>query len=156
MPHQLSFPKLQLVESYLCKYTLFYVRNTFISNAKIKQMRSNSLRPNFCYLKIIHGLIIMKMEMRMKNRSHRYNINKSWSQTQIQIKVNIKCVVLNNTWATSEAQLMKRLSDTEAQLKKERCLQKEACNLYIFSRKMLQALRKLMNLILIYTICHCI
>ena len=79
--------------SFFPVYTLFFISNTFISNA---------LRLNFCYLKIIHilrqryhqntighilrnkrkikcvcihkiiGLIIMKM----KNRSHRYNKNR--------------------------------------------------------------------------------
>ena len=71
---------------------------------KIKQMLSNTLRLNFCYLKVIHvlhprfhskiiediyenkqknkcvfnyeiiQLIIIKMKMKMKNRSHRYGI----------------------------------------------------------------------------------
>ena len=69
---------------------------------KIKQMLSNSLRLNFCYLKNIRILhpkiiqhilenkqknkcvciyeiiqsIIMKMIMKMKNRSHRYDMNR--------------------------------------------------------------------------------
>ena len=73
---------------------------------KIKQILSNTLRLNFCYLKIIHilheryhpkiirnilqnkqknkcvciheviRLIIMKMKMKTKNRSHRYDINR--------------------------------------------------------------------------------
>ena len=42
-------------------YTPFFISNTFISNprlklAKIKQMLSNTLWLNFCYLKIIHIL----------------------------------------------------------------------------------------------------
>ena len=62
---------------------------------QIRQMQSNTLRLNFCFLKIIHilhpcyhpkikrmcistheiiRLIRMKMKVKMKNRSHRYNI----------------------------------------------------------------------------------
>ena len=86
--------------------THFFISNTFISNvrlkvAKIKQNLSNTLRLNFCYLKMIfflhphyHPKIIgviqgyytkikyvclnevirlmtMKMRLKMKNRSHR-------------------------------------------------------------------------------------
>ena len=71
-------------------------------------MLSNTLRLNFCYLKIIHILhppypkiighilknkqknkcvyheiiqfIIMKMKMKMKNRSPRYDIYRPWSR----------------------------------------------------------------------------
>ena len=45
-----------VIDSYLCKYTRFYISNTFISNAKLKQMLSSTLRPNVCYMKIIHIL----------------------------------------------------------------------------------------------------
>ena len=43
----------------LSSYTLFFIRNTFINNArwkweKIKQILSNTPRLNFCYLKMIH------------------------------------------------------------------------------------------------------
>ena len=77
---------------------------------KIEQMLSNTLRLNFCYLKIIHilhpryhpniigyivknkqrnnsvcnheiiQLIIMKMKMEIKDRSHRYDINRPRSR----------------------------------------------------------------------------
>ena len=93
----------------LLKIHAFFISSNFISNwilQKIKQMLNNTLRLNFCYLKIIHifhpryhpkiiehilknkqknmyvciheiiRLIIMKMKMKMKNRSHRYNINR--------------------------------------------------------------------------------
>ena len=95
----------------------FYLSNTFISNArlkltKIKQMLSDTLRLNFCYLKMIHilhphyhpklighilkikqknkcvyiheimQLIIMGIKMKMKNRSHRYDINSSSSRNE--------------------------------------------------------------------------
>ena len=84
-----------------------YISNTFISNAswnwqKIKQMLSNTLRLNFCHLKIVHifhqldnpkaighkqgnkcvcihkiiRLIMMNMKMKIKKRSLRYDINK--------------------------------------------------------------------------------
>ena len=94
------------------KYTLFYKQQFYNQRQaeigkKIKQILSNTLRLNFCYLKIIHilhpryhpkiighilknkqkdmnlciheiiRLIIMKMRMKMKNRSHRYKINRS-------------------------------------------------------------------------------
>ena len=83
---------------------IFYINNTFICNArlkfaKIKQILSNTLRLNFCYLKIIHILhpryhpklkgytlknkqkkskcvcineIMRIIVMKMKKRSHRY------------------------------------------------------------------------------------
>ena len=91
------------------EYTrFFFTSNTFILQtemAKIKQMLSNTLRVNFCYLKTIHILhpcyhpkiighilknkqknkcvciheiirfIVMKMKMKMKNILHRYNTN---------------------------------------------------------------------------------
>ena len=77
---------------------------------KIKQLLSNTLRLNFCYLKIIHilhpryhpkiigdvlknkqkkkcvciheiiRLIIMKMKIKVKNRSHSYDINRPRSR----------------------------------------------------------------------------
>ena len=52
-----------------------------------------------CFHEILR-LIIMKMEMKMKNRSQRYDINK----------------------IRFEAPFMKKLSSTEAELKKKRCL----------------------------------
>ena len=55
MPYQLSFLQLYLLESDLCKFMLFS-SNLFISNTKIKQMLSNTLRLNFYYLEIIHIL----------------------------------------------------------------------------------------------------
>ena len=100
------------LESFSPWATYFFISNTFISNArqKIKQMLRNTMRLNFCYLKIIHilhsryhprimghipknkqknkcvciheiiRLIIMKMKIKMKNRSHRYNINRPKSK----------------------------------------------------------------------------
>ena len=111
-------------------YTLFFISNTFVSNTrlatpgwnwpKIKQMLSNTLRLNFCYLKIqvIHShyhpkklghilknkqknkcvciheivrLIIMKMKVKMKSRSHRYDMNKPILDMDTNI-VNVKCI----------------------------------------------------------------
>ena len=92
-------------------YTLFYKQHLYKQRQteigkKVKQMLSNALRLNFCYLKIIHifhpryhpkiigyiltskqknkgvsiheiiRLIILKMEMKMKNKLHRCNINR--------------------------------------------------------------------------------
>ena len=99
--------------SILLDFLIFckFISNTFISYARLKlpknrQVLSNSLRLNFCYLKITHflhrryhptiighilknkqknkcvcihliiRLNIMKMKMKMKNRSHRYDINR--------------------------------------------------------------------------------
>ena len=99
---------------------------------KIKQMLSNTLRLNFCYLKKIIGdilknkqvgkrtsvsvfirLIIMKMKMKMKNRLHRYDKIDLGLDMGTNIE-NIKIVsvwwclsLLSNTSATSEAQFMK-------------------------------------------------
>ena len=93
----------------------FFTSNTFINNARLKLVKnqtklSNTLRLNFCYLKIIHilharyhpniiwyilenkqnkkcvcfreiiRLIIMKMEMKMKKKSHRYGMNRPRSR----------------------------------------------------------------------------
>ena len=92
------------VVRWFMKYTLLATPGWYWQ--KIKQMLSNTLRLNFCYLKItpilhqhhhpkiigrilknkqknkcvcIHAitrLIIMKMKMKMKNRSDRYDINR--------------------------------------------------------------------------------
>ena len=54
----------------------------------------------------------------MKTRSHRYDINRTRPRHGHKL-VNIKCLhVLSNTSATFEAQLMKKLSNTEAERKK--------------------------------------
>ena len=89
---------------------------------KIKQMLSNTLRLNFCYLKIIHilhqryhlkiighilknkqknkcfcidwiiRLIIMKMKMKIKNRSNRYNMNRPRSRHGHKYRKYKKCL----------------------------------------------------------------
>ena len=86
-------------------YTIFFISNTFISNArrklvKNKQMLSNTLRLNSCYLKIIHIVYsryhlqitwhilknkqknecVWKWGKKGKDISHRYDINRprSW------------------------------------------------------------------------------
>ena len=88
----------------------FYNQRQAEIGKKIKQMLSNTLRWNFCYLRIIYilhpryhpniiryilknkqrnmciciheliRLIIMKINMKMKNRSHRYHINRPSSR----------------------------------------------------------------------------
>ena len=85
-------------------------------------MLSNTLRLNFCYLKIIHilhpryhpkiighilknkqrnkcvciheiiQLIIMKMKMKMKNGSHRYDINRPGSKNRYKCSEYKKCL----------------------------------------------------------------
>ena len=87
---------------------------------KIKQMLSNSLRLNFCYLKNIRILhpkiiqhilenkqknkcvciyeiiqsIIMKMIMKMKNRSHRYDMNRFRSRHGQKYSKHKKCLTM--------------------------------------------------------------
>ena len=91
---------------------------------KIKQMLSNTLRLNFCYMKIISTLhshccpkiighilkskqqnncvcihkiiwlIIMKMKMKMKNRSHRYDINRPRSRHGCKCSKHKKCLII--------------------------------------------------------------
>ena len=85
-------------------YTRFFISNTFISNVRLKLTKNqrNTLRLNFCYLKIVYPshscyhpkliwdilkkcakskcacfneiiwLTIMKIRVKMNNRSHRY------------------------------------------------------------------------------------
>ena len=100
-------------------YMVLFISKTFIgwNWQKIKQMLSNTLRLNFCYLKIIHilhpryhpkimghrskrtsvsvfiiPLIIMKMKIKMKNRSHRSNINRPKSRYGYKYSENKKCL----------------------------------------------------------------
>ena len=57
----------------------------------------------------------------MKNRLHRYDINRSRSRRgrkYSRYKVSQCLYVLSNTLAKFEAQFMKKLSNTEAELKK--------------------------------------
>ena len=66
--------------------------------------------------------------MKMKNISHRYGINRPKIDLGLNMAANIvkiKCVSvwwclyeLTSTWATFEAQFMKKLSNAEADLKK--------------------------------------
>ena len=63
--------------------------------------------------------------MKIKSRSHRYGINRL--RCRYGHIVNIKTVsvyVLSNTQAISEAQFMKKLSNTEAELKKALLIKK--------------------------------
>ena len=87
------------------EYTLFYKQREAETSKKIKQMLNNTLRLNFCYLKIIHILyphyhpkitqhtlknkqknmyvciheiiqvILTKMKKKMENRSNRYDMD---------------------------------------------------------------------------------
>ena len=119
-------------------------------------MLSNTLGLNFCYLQITHilrsryhliimghilknkqknkcvcfheiiRLIIMKMEMKMKNKSHRYDINRSRSRhghKYCKFKKCLRVIIL-------ETQFTKKLSSTEAKLKKT-VAYKKACTLKV-------------------------
>ena len=97
--------------SVLLRAARFFISNTFISNTRLKliknkQMLNNTLRLNFCYLKIIRILhpryhlkiirhilknkprnkcdcfhvIIRLIIMKMKNRSYGYDINRPRSR----------------------------------------------------------------------------
>ena len=50
----------------------------------------------------------MKMRLKLKNRSHKYDINRPRPR---------RLYVLRNTYATFEAQFMKKSSNTESRLK---------------------------------------
>ena len=72
----------------------------------------------------------MKMEMKIKNRSYRYDINKPRyrhkysKQKKCLIKMLLICIKQHPS--NIEAQFMKKLSDTETELKKA-LLIKKAC-----------------------------
>ena len=111
-PHPTTYP---IINNYYNVQPLYYSKPSYFWDSRVtpgwyrqkfKKMLSNTLRLNFCYLKIIHifhppyhpktigpilknkqmkmyafiheivRLIIMKMKMKMKNRSHRYHINR--------------------------------------------------------------------------------
>ena len=115
----------------LHQYTHFAISNTFMSNPRMKleknknknkkKMLSNTLRLNFCYLKIIRilhlgchpkttgyflknrqknkfvcvheiRLIIMKMKMKMQNRSHRFDIKRPRSRHWHKYSKHKKCL----------------------------------------------------------------
>ena len=90
-----------------------------------------------CIYEIIR-LIIMKMKMKMKIRSHRYDINRPRSRHEYKYSKYNSCIsvmmliCIKQHLATFEAQLMKTLSNTEAELKKELLKKKRVC-LYLFS-----------------------
>ena len=117
----------------------------------IKQMLSNTLRLNFCYLNFIHilhlryhpeiigyilknkqmnkcvcsheiiGLIKTKMKMNMKNRydidrprpRHGPNYSKYYKEY-----LSMVIIFIHNTQAIYKAQFMKKLSNSEFELKK--------------------------------------
>ena len=63
----------------------------------------------------------MKMEMEMKIRSHRYDTKRP--RFSHEHKINIKRV---SVWVSFEAQFIKTLSNTEAELKKSVAYKKES------------------------------
>ena len=76
----------------------------------------------------------MKMKVKMKNGSHEFDINRPSSRHGHKYTIYKMCLsimmvwlyVLSNTQATFEAQFMKKLSNTQAALKKA-LLVKKAC-----------------------------
>ena len=61
------------------------------------------------------------MKMKMKNTAHRYDINRPSSRDRYQYSKYKKCHrclnVLSNTYATFQAQFVKKLSNADAELK---------------------------------------
>ena len=70
----------------------------------------------------------MKMKMKMKNRLHRYNLNRPRSRRKKCLTIMMLIYVLSNTYATLEAQFMKDLSSTEAELEKSFAYKKNVYN----------------------------
>ena len=70
-------------------------------------------------------LIMMKIKMNMKNRSHRYDRNRPRPRHGHKCS-KYKCFIMmilnyiSNTWATFEAHFMKKLSNTEAKMRKHK------------------------------------
>ena len=88
-------------------------------------LKNKQMNKCVCFHEIIR-LIIMKMEMKMKNKSHRYDINRSRSRhghKYCKFKKCLRVIIL-------EAQLTKKLSSTEAKLKKT-VAYKKACTLKV-------------------------
>ena len=97
----------------------------------IGHILKNKKKYQFVFLDEIIWVIIMKMKMKMKNRSHIYNINSPRSRHIVNkrsVSVWLCLNVLSSTSATFEAQFMRKLSNTEAELKKKRCFFKKVCN----------------------------
>ena len=68
-------------------------------------------------------IVVMKIGVKMKNGSHRYDINRTRPRHGYEY-TNIKCVSVwwclcsvSYTLATSEAEFLKNLSNTDAELK---------------------------------------
>ena len=79
----------------------------------------------------------MKTRQKMKNRLQSYNINRTRLKhgpkyTKYKMCLKIK-MVLSNTKARFKVQFMKKLSNTEAELKKSVAYEKKACNLFFIS-----------------------
>ena len=74
------------------------------------------------------------MKIKTKNRSHRYGKNRPRFRHGHKYRTYKKCLsimmliyILSNTYAAYEAQFMKKLSNTETELKKN-VAYKEVCN----------------------------
>ena len=82
----------------------------------------------------------MTMMLKMKNRSQRYDINRPRpahgpKYTKCKMCLSIM-MVLRNRYATFEAQFMKKLSNTEAELKKSVAYKKKRVNFFQNKTKM--------------------
>ena len=131
----------------------FFISNTFVSNSKLKNIKqnlSNTLRLNFCYLKFIsslHARYHSKKGLIMCHKKcvsvFKFNDKRKWKwkidhtvqghvrkYTNNTKNVSVWCClyILSTTSATSDTQFMKKLSNTEAELKKKTLLIKKACN----------------------------
>ena len=61
----------------------------------------------------------MNMRLKVKNRSHRYNINRPRPRHRHRCtKYKMMAICISTIQAIFEAQFMKKLSNTEAELKK--------------------------------------
>ena len=122
-----------------CETELLLFRNyslpSYMLPSKTNMRCSRNVQKNTClYFNEFIWLVIMKMRLKIRNRSHRYiidTINYGTMNTNIQ---NMKFVsewwslrAISNTYATSDAKFMKKLSNTETELKKS-VAYKKACN----------------------------
>ena len=132
------------IHSFLYKQHFYKQRQAEIGQ-KIKQMLSNTLRRNFCCMKIIHilhakiiehiienkkknkcvwihdivRLIITKMKMKLRNRSHRYDINRPRSRHGPRYSKYKKCLQhLSNIWSSIHEKVKQHWGLVE----KKRCL----------------------------------
>ena len=110
----LNFSCLNIIHVLFPRYHLKTIAHILKNKRKSKRVFTHE----------IARLIIIKMKMKMKNRSHRYDIIDLGLDMDNNI-VNLKSVsvswclyVLSNIQETFEVEFMKKLSNTEAEMKK--------------------------------------